>query len=465
MPCIPIAFYPAIVYNGESNATPAVFGGAIFFLKGDFRPSAAKSMNDLADIGILILLLVLSAFFSSAETALTAVNEIRIKALADEGDKRAATVLQVLEQRPKMLSAILIGNNIVNLSASAMTATLAMRLWGDAFVAVATAVLTILLLIFGEITPKTFATVRAEKISLRFAGLVRLLMTLLTPVIFIVNAISGFLLRIMGIDPTQKAQMTEQELRTLVEVSEKDGVIEDDELQMINNVVDLDDTCAREIMIPRVDMKTVPVDATYDDLIAAFRRHRYTRLPVYEDQIDNIVGILNMKDLLVTTPETFDLRKMMREPYFAYETKSISDLLDEMRRGSISIVIVLDEYGATSGLLTLEDVLEEIVGDIRDEYRGRDHEEIQELIPGRKYSVLGGAALDDVNEATGLHLESENYDSIGGYIIEHSEDNIPKVGEFVDEPDGVRLIVDTVRRNRIIRVIILLPELPDKEDK
>lgn len=206
-------------------------------------------MNDLADIGILVLLLALSAFFSSAETALTAVNEIRIKAMADEGDRRAGIVLQVLGQRPKMLSAILIGNNIVNLSASALTTTIAMRLWGDAFVAAATGVLTIVLLIFGEITPKTSATVNAEKLSLRFAGAIRLLMTILTPVIFIVNAVSGLLLRIMGIDPAQRQQMTEQELRTLVEVSEKDGVIEDDELQMINNVVDLDDTCAREIMI------------------------------------------------------------------------------------------------------------------------------------------------------------------------------------------------------------------------
>ena len=423
-------------------------------------------MNDIADIGILVLLLILSGFFSSAETALTAVNQIRIQALAEEGNHRAKTVLEVLKNRPKMLSAILIGNNVVNLSASALATTIAMRLWGNAFVALATGILTILILIFGEITPKTSAAVHAEKAALRYAGVIRILMAILTPVIFIVNLISGVLLKLMGIDPNERPPMTEQELRTLVSVSEKDGVIEDDERQMINNVVDLDDTLAREIMVPRVDMRCVPSDSTYDDLIAAFRKHRYTRLPVYEDQVDNIIGILNMKDLLVTDSEHFDLKKVMREPYFAYETKSISDLLDEMRSGSVSLVIVLDEYGATSGLITLEDVLEEIVGDIRDEYRGRDREEIITLIPGRKYSVLGGAALDDVNEATGLSLSSDNYDSIGGYIIEHSEDNIPKVGEYVEESDGTRLTVETVRRNRIIRVTVLLPDLPkDPEEQ
>ena len=422
-------------------------------------------MNDMADIGILILLLILSAFFSSAETALTAVNQIRIQALAEEGEKRAGKVLAVLKERQKMLSAILIGNNIVNLSASALATTLAMRVWGEPSVALATGILTILVLIFGEITPKTMAAVKAERFALRYSGAVYALMTLLTPVIVLVNAVSGVILRIMGIDPNERPAMTEEELRTLVSVSEKDGVIENEERQMINNVVDLDDTYAREIMIPRVDMIMVPVESTYEELIDIFRRNRYTRLPVYEDQIDNIVGILNMKDLLVTDPESFELRRVMRQPYFAYETKNISDLLDEMRRGSVSLVIVLDEYGATSGLITLEDVLEEIVGDIRDEYRGRDEEEIIEVVPGRKYSVLGSAALDDVNEATGLSLSSENYDSLGGYIIEHSEDNIPKAGEFVEEQDGTRLVVSLVRRNRIQRVMILMPEKDEADSE
>ena len=420
-------------------------------------------MNEIADICILILLLLLSAYFSSAETALTAVNRIRIEALVSEGSRKALTVLQILDDRPRMISAILIGNNIVNLSASALTTTLALKLWGNSFIALSTGILTVVILIFGEITPKTSASVHAEKLALRYAGSILFLMRILTPVIFIVNAVSGFFLHLMGIDANHRLPMTEQELRTLVSVSEKDGVIENEERQMINNVVDLDDTYAREIMIPRVDMKTVPADSSYEDLISFFRKYRYTRLPVYEDQIDNIIGILNMKDLLVTDPVSFDLRKVMREPYFAYETKSISDLLDEMRRGSLSMVIVLDEYGATSGLITLEDVLEEIVGDIRDEYRGRDREEIIEVIPGKKYSVLGSAALDDVNEATGLTLSSDNYDSIGGYIIEHSEDNIPKVGEFVDEPNGTRLIVEAVRRNRIIRISVVLGEQDSRD--
>ncbi len=412
---------------------------------------------------ILLILLMLSAYFSSAETALTTVNKIRLQAMAEEGDPRAAHTLKIIENRAKMLSTILIGNNIVNISASSLTTILATELFGNVAVGIATGILTILVLIFGEITPKTLATVHAESVSFRVTPVISVLMVIFTPVIFIVEGLSGGILRLLHIDPNAKSVMTQTELRTLVDVSKEDGVIENDERDMINNVVDLSDTLAREIMIPRIDVTAVSLDATYDELIETFRRHRFTRLPVYQDQTENVIGILNIKDLLLVDREHFSLRSVMQEPYFTYETKNISDLLDEMRLNSLSIVIILDEYGATSGVITLEDVLEEIVGDIHDEYTGRDEEEITEIIPQKEYSCLGVTALDDLNKAIGCELESEDYDSVGGYVIEHSEDNLPKVGEYVLLKDGTKLIVEAVRKNRIIRVHIYLPTEPAEE--
>jgi CBS domain containing-hemolysin-like protein len=416
-----------------------------------------------ADAAILIILLALSAFFSSSETALTTVNRIRLQALADEGDKRAKRTLKVIERRSKMLSTILVGNNIVNISASALSTTIVVRMFGDMAVGIATGILTVLILIFGEITPKTSAAANAEKLSLRVAPVISFLMTVLTPVILIVDTLSGAILKLMGIDADQRETMTENELRTLVDVSQEDGVIENDERDMINNVVDLSDTYAKEIMIPRIDMTMASIDSTYENLIEIFRRHRFTRVPVYEGKQEDVVGILNMKDLLLTNPEDFSLKLVMRKPYFTYEMKNISDLLDEMRINSLSLVIVLNEYGDASGMITLEDVLEEIVGDIHDEYKGRDEEEITELIPGREYSCLGSVDIDDLNKAIGLDLESEDYDTVGGYVIEHSEDNLPKVGESVVLGDGTRLIVEAVRKNRIMRVHICLPEKPDED--
>ena len=415
-------------------------------------------LNIIVEIIIFVALISLSAFFSSSETALTTVSRIRMKALLEDGVKRAGTVLYVIDNRPKMLITILIGNNLVNIGLTAYSTALAIRLFGNAAVGAVTAVLTVLIIIFGEITPKTAAAVDAEKLSLRSAGIIKALMVLLTPFIFLVEKVSRFLVRLIGVDPDAKVTMTETELRALVDVSEEDGVIENDEKNMINNVVDLQDTYAKEIMIPRIDMTSVPVTASYDDLIELFRTHRFTRMPVYEDQTENVIGVLNIKDLLVTNREEFSLRDTMSPPYYTYEMKNTSDLLDEMQQNSLSIVIVLDEYGNTSGIVTLEDVLEEIVGDINDEYKGRDVEEITELIEGKEYSCLGSADIDDVNKAVGLSLTSENYDTLGGFVIEHSDDKLPKVGEYVILEDGVRLVVEAVRKNRIMRVHLYLPD-------
>ncbi len=420
--------------------------------------------SDVIQSLVLIVLLYLSAFFSSSETALTTVNKIRIRNMADDGDARAAMVLRVVEEQGKMLSAILIGNNIVNLSASSLMTTVTIRIFGNQMVGVATGILTLLILVFGEITPKTMATLSAEKISLKNAKIIYGLMVLLTPVIFVVNKLSMIVLKIQKVDPNQKQEaITADELRTIVDVSHEEGVIESEERKMINNVFDFGDSLAKDIMVPRIDMIFVDVNATYQEVIDLYQEERYTRLPVYEDTTDNVIGIINVKDLLlVEDHEKFSVRDCLREPLYTYEYKKTAELMVEMRKTFNNIVIVLDEYGATAGLITLEDMLEEIVGEIRDEYDQDEEQNLVETAPG-EYSVEGSMKLDDLNDQLGLELESEDYDSIGGFVI-GLLDHLPDEGEEVTD-DGIRFVVEEVEKNRIDRIkIILLPKEEREED-
>ncbi|MEI3569747.1 MAG: hemolysin family protein [Roseburia faecis] len=406
----------------------------------------------------VIILLCLSAFFSSSETALTTVNQIRMRTLADNGDKRAARVLRVTGNPGKMLSAILIGNNIVNLSASSISTSLAIHLFGNTGAGIATGILTFLILIFGEVTPKTMATIKADSMSLTAAAPIGFLMKILTPVIFIINKLSlglMFLLHV-NIKDAQK-KMTEEELRTIVDVSQENGVIEHEERDMIHNLFDFGDAEAKEIMVPRIDMTFVQADATYQEVLDIFRQDMFTRLPVYEDSTDNVIGIINMKDFLLQndTPE-FSVRNLLREPYFTYEHKNTADLFLEMRKSSISLAIVLDEYGVTAGLITLEDLLEEIVGEIRDEYDADEEDDITR-ISDREFYVLGSANLNDVSDALSLHFTSDDYDTIGGYCL-GLLDHLPEKNEIILTDNNILLRIDRMEKNRIERIYIRLPE-------
>ncbi len=413
--------------------------------------------SDVTQLIILFVLLLLSAFFSSAETALTTVNRIRIRTLAEEGSKRADTVLAITDDSGKMLSAILIGNNIVNLSAASLTTSLAYS-FGGSMVAIASGILTVLILLFGEITPKTMATIHAEKMALIYAPVISIFMKIMTPAIFIINGLSIGVLFLLRVDPNAKNNiMTENELRTIVDVSHEDGVIESDERQMINNVFDLGDARAKDVMVPRVHVTFADIDSTYEELIDIFREDKYTRLPVFKDTTDNVVGTINMKDLLLyDNTNGFHIKDILREAYFTYEYKSISELLVEMRQASFNIAIVLDQYGETAGLITLEDILEEIVGEIHDEYDENEEDFIQE-IDEREYIVEGSTNLDDLNDRLELDLRSEEYDSLGGFIIERL-DRLPEEGDRIDTEDGIHMIVERLDKNRIELVHLYLPE-------
>ncbi|MCD7817573.1 MAG: hemolysin family protein [Lachnospiraceae bacterium] len=406
---------------------------------------------------ILIVLLLLSAFFSSAETALTTASRIRLQALAEEGNKRALTALDTIENKPKMLSSLLIGNNLVNNFISALTASLAIKLVGDGSISAATAIITVLILIFGEITPKTIASTYPEKLALAYCPIIRTLMKILTPVIYVINSICRLLLKPFHIDLDGSMNtMTEQELRTFVDVSHQEGVIEKEEREMIYNVVDFGDSLVEEVMVPRSEVDMVSDTATYEEIKEVFRETMHSRLPVYHEDPAHIIGILNIKEFLFFDKDVFTLEDVMYKPHFTYEFKKTSDLLVSMRSESVSLSIVLDEYGEAVGIVSVEDLLEEIVGEIRDEYDTDEAEQIQK-ISDLEYQIEGSVKLDDINDVLNLSLESEVCDSIGGLVIELLDD-MPEEQDSVTMEDGTRLTVMKMDENKIELVQLLLPE-------
>ncbi len=415
---------------------------------------------------LLALLVILSGFFSAAETALTTVNLHRLRALAEEGGRRAKRARKVLLLRDKgdqLLSTVLICNNVVNIAASAIATMVFTRIFGNRAVGLVTGALTLVILIFGELTPKTLATLYNLKLSLFFGPVILFLMRILTPLIWLLSAISRGIFRIFGIDPdVNPNQMTEEELRQVVNASSDEGVIEADEKEMITNVVDFKDALAKDVMIPRADMVSVEDDISPEELLSVIRESNYSKLPVYHEKREHVVGILYIKDLL--RPNSFaevKVSSLMRKPLYVYEYQGVAQVFKDMKQAAVTASIVLDEYGIAAGLITMEDLLEEIVGDIRDEYDADEEDWIRKQ-RDNVYDVDASVRLDDLNDALGLSLESDNYDSVGGYVIELL-DRLPKEGDRV-ETDQVRLLVKEVEHNRVTRVELrIVKEEPEAD--
>lgn len=429
--------------------------------------------SDAWRIIVLLILLLLSAFFSSAETCLTTVNKMRIKSMADDSVKNASLVLKLIEDPTQLLSAILIGNNIVNLSASSLTTSFAISLshklgysgLTSAFTGIGTGVLTVMVLIFGEILPKSFATSNAESLALLYAKPIYAITTVLRPISFLMNKLSQGFLVLFHLDGKKKPLITENELRTIVDVSHEEGVIESEERQIITNVVNFGDSSAKDVMVPKMDVAFVDINSSYHDLIDCFTEYTFTRMPVYSDNRDNIVGIINLKDVFFYqgSKKDFSVKDLMREPYFTYEYKKTSELFFEMKQASIPMAIVLDEYGSTSGMLTLEDLLEEIVGEIRDEYDTDEEDEITQLNE-EDYLLLGVAKLDDINEQLGISIQSEDYDSISGHII-NLLDHFPEAGETVSDEFATYTVL-SAEKNKLGKVKLhLLPPAQAEEEQ
>ena len=405
----------------------------------------------------LVILLILSAFFSSAETALSCANKMRIRSLANEGNERAKRVQKIHENYSKMLSAILIGNNIVNIAASSLVTTFTIRLIGNTFVGIATGLLTLLVLIFGEIVPKTWAGANADKIALAYSGIISILMFVLTPVIFIVDKIASGIIKLFHMNSGSDTKLiTEGELRTYMDVSKEEGVIEHEEHHIINNIFDFSDSIAEDIMIPRIDMTVVASTASYDEVLMLFRKTMYSRLPVYEDTPDNIIGMIHMKDFFFWKDEAkFKIKKLMRDIHYTYEKKKTSDLLMEMRSKAMNLAIVLDEYGSAVGMITMEDLLEEIVGEIRDEYDDDEAMFIRK-VNASTYLIDASRKLIDINDTLSLSITSEDYDTLGGIMIEKL-DRLPEVNEIVTLDDGITLQARSIKQHRIHTILLKMP--------
>ncbi|QGU95894.1 DUF21 domain-containing protein [Clostridium bovifaecis] len=404
---------------------------------------------------ILAILLCSSAFFSASETALMSLSKIRIRHMVDEKIKGAQTVSKLVENPGKLLSAILIGNNVVNIGASALATSLAITYFGERGVGIATAIMTILVLIFGEITPKSIAARSSEKVSLKVANIVNMVTIILTPITIIFTYLTNGIVKLFGgkVD-MGKPYITEEELKTIVDVSHEEGVLEVEEKQMIYNVFEFGDSQVKDVMVPRTDMISVEVDSAYDEIIEVFKREQFSRVPVYKDTTDNIVGVLHIKSLVFfdNSKEKFDINKYMIKPYFTYEYKPTTELFEEMRKNRVAMTVVLDEYGGTAGIVTMEDLVEEIVGEIEDEYDDKDHNEI-EVIKEDEYIVDGSAKIELVNEMIGTSIESEDFDSIGGYVIGEIG-GFPKKGETV-ECGNIKFIIEDIDKNRIKKLKIL----------
>ena len=414
------------------------------------------STENILQIGLLVVLLLGSGFFSASETSLMSLSKIRIRYMEDEGVKGAKLVGSLIEKSSDLLSSILVGNNIVNIAATSVSTSLFISIFGDGGVAIATAVMTVLVLVFGEITPKTIAANSPEKVAVVVSKPISIIMKITKPIVWIFNLLTGIIFKILGIDNDGvKPFITEEELKAMVNVSHEEGVLEMEEREIINNVFQFGDMQAKEAMIQRLDMVAIDIEDSYDEIIELFKSEKLSRLPVYQESIDDIVGILNIKDIIFLSDEeieNFDIKDYVREAFFTYEFKKITQLLEEMKKEKTQMAIVVDEYGGTAGLLTIEDLVEVIVGDIDDEYDEEEEEIVK--INDNEYLVEGSTKISDVNEQLGINLESEEFDSIGGFIIGYLK-RIPEENEIIEVED-VKFKVESIDKNRINKIRIFV---------
>lgn len=407
----------------------------------------------------LVCLLACSGFFSASETAFTTISKLDVRYMIEQNIKGAKKIEKLLEDPSKLLGSILVGNNLVNIVASSLATMIAISLAGGNSsgigVGIATGVMTILILVFGEITPKSLSTQNAQKIALLFVTPISVIVTILSPVVTLLMFITNGLIKLLGGNPdVTKPFITADELKTIVNVSHEEGVLETEEKQMIVNVFDFGNSCAKDIMVPRTDMVAIDKETTYEEIITLYKQEQFSRMPVYEESCDHIIGILHIKDLILNNvdPHTFKVSNFLREAYFVHEFKNNDELFQEMRTEKIGIAIVLDEYGGTAGLVSMEDLIEEIVGDIDDEYDQVNQDVVK--ISESEYLVEGTSRIPDINEELNLNITSEDFDSIGGFVI-GLFDRFPDTGEEI-QFDSLTFKVEETVNNRINRLRILI---------
>lgn len=405
-------------------------------------------------MGIVIAILVLlSAFFSATETAFSFVNKIRIQHSVDNGNKKAKNALYVIENFDNALTTILICNNIVNLSCSSIATVLCLNLFGDMGSAIATGATTLLVLTFGEVIPKCLAKEHCDAFTLKTAGLLRVLMFILKPFVFVFLKLKSLALKIAG-GSEDSPSVTENELKYIVESIEEEGVLEESESEMVRSALDFDEKTAEEILTPRVDVTFININDSQEKIKDIIIENRYSRIPVYEEIVDHIVGILHTRDYLESLADgkAPDLRDIMQTPYFVFRTQQLSKILNSFKRTKIHLAIVTDEYGGTLGIVTMEDLLEEIVGEIWDEDEEIEHNYYK--IGKGEFLVNGDIELDDLLALFDMDEDAIESDSVtvGGFILEHAG-TIPHKRQSI-EADGFRFTVMEVKDQRIIRVVV-----------
>lgn len=414
---------------------------------------SVKYMNSSIQIGILAFLLLCSSFFSASETALMSISKIRIRSMVEEEIPHAKLVEKLVQDPSKLLGAILIGNNIVNIGASSLATSLAIQYFGNAGIGIATGLMTFIVLIFGEITPKTLAAQNSEKMSLRVVRIIYVLTILFDPLLKVILKLTSWIIRLFGgSKDSSRPYVTEEELKMMVTLGQEEGVLEKEEQKMIHNVFEFGDEIVKTVMTPRIDMTALPSDATYAATLDLFKTSQYSRLPIYEGIRDNIIGIIHFKDLLFYegTPEAFDLKTIRRQPIYTYELKNTFELFNEMKIQHIQMAIVLDEHGGTAGIVTLEDLVEEIVGELIDEY---DQGEIEiKALEDNMYLASGRTRIEVINEILEVNLQSDEFDTIGG-LVTGTLGRMAKVGDVLEVQD-LSIEILKMQKNRILQLKI-----------
>ena len=407
-------------------------------------------------IAVSVALVILSMIFSATESAFLSVNKLRVRFLRNQKNRRAERVWRLLQNKKKLINTLLVANNIVNIALSSIFSFVAIKIWGSAGIGFATFIVTIILLVFGEISPKTIATHHPEAISFFFSGFVSFLEVVLAPFVFVFTGVSQFILRMCGISiSTPQVTFTEEEIKTFIDVGHEQGVLEKNEKNMMAKVFKFTDLEAKDIMIPRKKIKAISIDESYRNIIEFSERFRLSKFPVYKKDIDDIVGIIYVKDMLVykTHPELFKVSRVMRSPLFILGTKKMSGIQQMLRENHQSMAVVIDEYSGTDGILTVEDIVREIFGPVTDEFKNYAKKVEVKIRNTRNEDLDGQSRLIDINEQLGIRLVSENCETIGGYISEKLE-KIPRVGESVVFGD-YKFLVTEMDENRVAKVKML----------
>jgi len=409
--------------------------------------------SSVSQIIALVFLVAMSAVFSSSETAITSVSKIKVRQLDQKDNKNAHLLKKLHDNMQTTISTILIGNNIVNIAASSIATILFTNIFHQNGALISTVVMTVFVLIFGEVLPKTIAQYKNKSVALKFSRFIYLLTIVFRPIVKILNVLTRLIIKLFVGEDEDSSTLTEEELKTLVEVSEEEGVLKNQETEIMINALELKETLAVDIMTPRTSMASVDIEDAESDLKEIIKNITYSRIPVYEDSIDDIIGVLHIKELahkIIEDDRDFKVRDILKPAFYAYEYIPVVDLFKQMRTKNISISIIIDEYGGTSGIVTMEDILEELVGEIDDEY---DNEKEVTKLSDNEYLVDPEMRIDEVNERFDLDIQSDKFDSIGGFVIELL-DRMPKSKDEV-EFENLKFVVVNVDKRKITQLMII----------